>query len=120
MVTRRDFLRRSSITAISLPFLKAFENKLITGFLDDKDKHKMLGRILFDDTPTYSRPDIRSASNGKYNFNDVVMLTQPIKGNGSISGNDIWFGIEENSYIQSHNLQLVQNLLNKPQHPSQK
>ena len=114
MVSRRDFLKRSVLTAFSWPLLTfnypAQQLTYDTGIISSKT----IGRVLFDSTPTYVKPDIRSVRNGSHKFNDVVSLSQPITGFSHSSRNDIWFGMENDSYIQSRSIQLVQNTLNEP------
>jgi hypothetical protein len=114
MVSRRDFLRRSALTAFSWPLLTVGHSTQQLTFNTESTKFEILGRVLFDGTPTYIKPDDRSMSNGTHEFNDVVSLSQPITGYSHSLRNDIWFGMENDSYIQSHNIQLVQNTLNDP------
>ncbi|MDO9547182.1 MAG: L,D-transpeptidase [Pelolinea sp.] len=114
MVSRRDFLRESALSAFSLPLLCAnFSNQQLSSSITDSGS-EILGRVLFDGTPTFVEPDDRSASNGTHNFNDVLSLAQPIKGYSQLSKNDIWFGMDQNAFIHSQNIQLVQNNLNEP------
>jgi len=114
MVSRRDFLKKSALTAFSWPLLTVnHPTQLLTS---DKETiaSEILGRVLFNRTPTYIKPDNRSMSNGTHKFNDVVSLSQPITGFSHSLKNDIWFGMENDSYIQSQNIQLVKNILNDP------
>jgi len=114
MVTRRDFLRGSTLTAFSWPLFYAnfsSQHPLSTFTESSSD---ILGRVLFDGTPTFTKPDDRSTSNGTHNFNDILALSQPINGNSQSSKNDIWFEMDKDAYIQSQNIQLVKNLLNEP------
>ena len=114
MVSRRDFLKRSALTAISWPLL-SFNYPIQTLSYDTEIiSSKTIGRVLFDSTPTYVKPDTGSVRNGSHKFNDVVSLSQPITGFSHSSRNDIWFGMENNSYIQSQSIQLVQDTLNEP------
>lgn len=115
MVSRRDFLRRSALTAFSWPLISVGPTSQMLTFDSTNGSSEILGRVLFNGTPAYIRPNDRSKSNGTFKFNDVVRLSQPIKGYSYSSSNDIWFGIENDSYIQSQNIQLVQNKLNEPQ-----
>ena len=114
MISRRDFLKRSALTAFSWPLLTVnHPSQLLTS--DTKIvTSEILGRVLFDNTPTYMKPDDRSMNNGTHEFNDVISLSQPITGYSHSSRNDIWFGMENDSYIQSQNIQLVQNTQNDP------
>jgi lipoprotein-anchoring transpeptidase ErfK/SrfK len=114
MVSRRDFLKKSALTAFSWPLLTVnHPTQLLTS--DTKIiGSEIIGRVLFDGTPSYIKPDDRSIRNGTYEFNDVVSLSQPIIGYSHSSRNDIWFGMDNDSYIQSQNIQLVQNTLNDP------
>jgi hypothetical protein len=114
MVSRRDFLRRSALTAFSWPLISIDHTSQTLTPNPTIGGSEILGRILFNGTPAYIKPDDRSKSNGTYKFNDVVTLTQPIKGYSHSSSNDIWFGMENGSYIQLQNIQLVKNLLNEP------
>ena len=114
MISRRDFLKRSALTAFSWPLLTVnHPSQLLTSDTEIATS-EILGRVLFDNTPTYIKPDDRSMNNGTHEFNDVVSLSQPITGYLHSSRNDIWFGMENDSYIQSQNIQLVQNTLNDP------
>ena len=114
MVSRRDFLKRSALTAFSWPLLTVNHPSQLPTSDTEIISSEIIGRVLFDGTPTYIKPDDRSISNGTYEFNDVVSLSQPITGYSHSSRNDIWFGMENDSYIQSQNIQLVQNTLNDP------
>jgi len=114
MVSRRDFLKRSALTTFSWPLL-AFNHPAQrltydTGIISSG----ILGRVLSDSTPTYVKPDLQSVRNGSHKFNDVVSLSQPITGFSHSSRDDIWFGMENNSYIQSRSIQLVQDTLYEP------
>jgi len=114
MVSRRDFLKRSALTVFSWPLLTFNKpNQLLTPNTENIAS-EILGRVLFDGSPTFIKPDDQSMSNGTHKFNDVVSLSQPITGFSHSSKNDIWFGMENDSYIQSQNIQLVQNKLNNP------
>ena len=114
MVSRRDFLRRSTLAAFSWPLLTANHASLMPTLDEEIGSPEILGRVLFNGSPTYTKPDDQSEKNGTYKFNDVVSLSQPIKGFSRSSSSDIWFGTNNDSFIQSHNVQLVQNKLNKP------
>ena len=114
MVSRRDFLRRSTLAAFSWPLLTANHASLMPTLDEEIGSPEILGRVLFNGSPTYTKPDDQSEKNGTYKFNDVVTLSQPIKGFSRSSSNDIWFGTENDSFVQSHNVQLVQNKLNEP------
>jgi len=114
MISRRDFLKKSALTAFSWPLTSVDHTSRILSSISTKGSSGILGRILFNGTPAYDRPDDRSKSSSTYKFNDVVTLSQPIKGYSNSSRNDIWYGIEDDSYIQSQNIQLVKNLLNEP------
>jgi len=114
VVSRRDFLKRSALAAFSWPLLTVNHPTQLLTFDTEIVPSEILGRVLFNGTPSYIKPDDRSMSNGTYKFNDVVSLSQPITGYSYSSRNDIWFGMEDDSYIQSQNIQLVQNTLNDP------
>lgn len=114
MISRRDFLKRSALTTFSWPLLSVNHPYQLLTSDTDINTSELLGRVLFSGTPTYIKPDDRSLSNGTHNFNDIVSLSQPITGYSHSSSNNIWFGMENDSYIQSHNIQLVQNTLNDP------
>jgi len=114
MVSRRDFLKRSALTAFSWPFLTFNYPAQPLTYNTEITSSKTIGRVLFNSTPTYVKPDIRSVRNGSHKFNDIVSLSQPITGFSHVSRNDIWFGMENDSYIQSRSIQLVQDILNEP------
>ncbi len=114
MISRRDFLKRSALAVFSWPLVTVNHPIQLLTFDTESITSETLGRVLFDGTPTYLQPDNRSMSNGTHEFNDVVSLSQPITGYSHLLKNDIWFGIEKYSYIQSQNIQLVQNTLNDP------
>ncbi len=114
MVSRRDFLKRSALTAFSWPLLTInHPSQLLTSDAETIPS-EIIGRVLFDGTPSFKEPDDRSMNSATYKYNDIVSLSQPITGNSHSSRNDIWFGIDNNSYIQLQNIQLVQNTLNDP------
>jgi hypothetical protein len=114
MVSRRDFLKRSALTAFSWPLLSFNYPAQSPTYDTEIISSKTIGRVLFDSTPTYVKPDTRSVRNGSHKFNDVVSLSQPITGFSHSSRNDIWFGMENDSYIQAQSIQLVQDILNEP------
>jgi len=114
MVSRRDFLKRSALTAFSWPLLSFNYPAQSLTYDIEIISSKTIGRVLFDSTPTYVKPDTRSVRNGSHKFNDVVSLSQPITRFSHSSRNDIWFGMENDSYIQSRSIQLVQDTLNEP------
>jgi len=114
MVSRRDFLKRSALTAFSWPLLSFNYPAQSLTYDIEITSSNTIGRVLFDSTPTYVKPDTRSVRNGSHKFNDVVSLSQPITGFSHSSRNDIWFGMENDSYIQSRSIQLVQDTLNEP------
>ncbi len=114
MVSRRDFLKRSALTAFSWPLLTADHPTHLLTSDTEIVASEILGRVLFDVTPTYIKPDDRSKSNGTHEFNDVVSLSQPIIGYSHSLKNNVWFRMQNDSYIQSQNIQLVQNKINNP------
>lgn len=114
MFSRRDFLRKSAITAFSWPLFRAnlsFQQSSSPYTESDSD---ILGRVLFDRTPSFTKPDDRSTSNGTHDFNDVLSLSQPITGYSRSQKKEIWYEMDQNAYIQSQNIQLVHNNLNEP------
>ncbi len=83
-------------------------------FTWDARETEILGRVLFNDVPSFDRPDLNSEKNGAYQFNQVIPLSQPTKGVSRHPTEEIWFPIENNAFIQSRNIQVVQNRLNLP------
>ncbi len=114
MVSRRDFLRKSTLTAFSWSVFCANFSSQQSSPTFTESGSDILGRVLFEGTPTFTKPDVRSTSNGTYDFNDVLALSQPITGYSQSSKNDIWFGMEKDTYIQSQYIQLVHTNLNEP------
>jgi len=114
MVSRRDFLKKSVLSAFSWPLFTVNHPYQLLTLDTEIVAPEILGRVLSSGTPTYIKPDDRSMRNGTQKINDVVSLSQPITGYSHSSRNDIWFGMENDSYIQSQNIQLVQNMLNDP------
>jgi len=114
MVSRRGFLRRSALTVFSWPLITFNHPAQLPTHNTKISSAETLGRVLFDSTPTYIKPDTQSIRNGSHKFNDVVSLSQPITRFSHTSRNDIWYGVENDSYIQSQNVQLVQNIPNDP------
>lgn len=78
------------------------------------DQNSVLGRVLFYDVPTYEKPDQGSESNGTYQYNDVLTLSQPIGVKTPLIRDEIWHKLDDHAYIQSENIQLVRNDLNEP------
>lgn len=115
ITSRREFLKLSALSIASWPILSSssLSYNLNHHHLLSETKG-VLGRVLFNDVPSFERPDARSTSNGTYKFNDVVTLSQPINGLSRYTRDEIWYGLEEKAFIQSQNIQLVQNNLNEP------
>jgi hypothetical protein len=111
--SRRQFLKRSAASFIALSTLP---DQIFVGNRDGSrfENSSIFGRVLFDNVPTFAQPDINSMKNGSHPFNEVLPLRQPTKGISSQSGNEIWFPLSEDTYIQSKNVQIVRNILNTP------
>jgi len=114
MISRRDFIKKSAASIFSWQLIPKNRRSMLQRLTDKKHEGPLLGRILFDETPTYNQPDIQSSQNGNYQFNEIIQVTQPIHKNSRSSNHDIWYGIDRDAYIQSQNIQIVQNKLNEP------
>jgi hypothetical protein len=114
MVSRRDFLRISAFASIGWPHFwvnSSINNPL---FFLTNSRTDILGRVLYDGTAIFSNPDEDSVLLKDQNFNDILPLSQPIKGSLKGSINEIWYRIRDGGYIHSKNIQLVRNILSEP------
>jgi len=114
MVSRRRFLSKSTLTVFSWPLIWVNSSSKEPSCVYKEPGTNILGRVLFDETPTFSNPDEKSTQNKSRDFNDILTLSQPINGYTQLSKKEIWYSIDDHAYIQSKNIQLVNNILNEP------
>jgi len=63
---------------------------------------------------TYSLPDETSEIVSTYPFNEVIEYQQAVTVNKQLSSKEIWYQLTDESYIQSRDIQPVENHLNEP------
>jgi len=114
MISRRDFIKNSTLFFFSWQYFPGNNRGMLRQFTNETFNENLLGRILFDRTPTYSQPDIQSTQNRYFQFNDVIQVSQPIHINGQPNNHNTWFRIDSNAFVQSKDIQIVQNKLNHP------
>jgi lipoprotein-anchoring transpeptidase ErfK/SrfK len=107
--SRRQFLQQSATALCGFALTPAPFSK--SSLLDEGDT-QTIGRVLFDDVPTFSQPDSNATRTGTHQFNDILQLSQPISADAGDGHKAIWFATPQNGYIQSINVQVVQNQLN--------
>ncbi|HEY60120.1 MAG TPA: L,D-transpeptidase [Anaerolineae bacterium] len=73
-----------------------------------------LGRVLFDDVTAFSEPDPQSAVREAFSFNDVLNITKIIQGKHYNHSNSLWYELKNGTYVQTTNIQQVENRLNEP------
>jgi len=107
--SRRQFLQRCTTGLGSFALIPAPLRSKHSLLESDSP---VLGRVLFDNVQTYEQPDLNGAKASIRNFNEVLQLSQPIKGALLNGHNAIWFVTPQNEFIQSTSIQIVQNKLN--------
>lgn len=107
--SRRRFLQQSAAAICGVAIRPARVSTLSPLKASD---HQILGRVLFNDVPTFNKPDLNATKNGTHQFNDILQLSQPINLSTGDGQKAIWFSTSDNGYIQSTNIQIVQNQLN--------
>jgi len=109
-LSRRQFLGKSATALSGL----AFSPMWFKYARSTQGETPLLGRVLFDDVIVFDRPASEGSPTGTYQYNDILTLSQPVKGLSPHARHEVWFPIPINGYIHSQNVQLVKNNLNEP------
>jgi hypothetical protein len=104
-LSRRDFLRLSSLTLLGLPFKPLPP--------DDQDTPIFYGRVIFVYLTVYSRPSVYGQTRALYDFETVLPIYAEVEGEDEGAYNNKWYQTR-GGYIHSTNVQPVAIQPNPP------
>ena len=114
-LSRRDFLKYSALASAGalIDFRSGSETTLFKHF--EQSKTVLLGRIFKDGTASYSDPSVTAQQIALHNHNAVLNLQDMIINKSGQPVTEVWYRLNDGSFIHSHEVQPVQNQLNAPQ-----
>lgn len=114
-LSRRDFIKYSALTSAGalIDFRSGTEASLSTRF--EQSKSDLLGRIFKNGTASYSEPSIKGQQIALHDYNDVLPLQDAIIRKPDNFIREVWYRLDDGSFINSHDIQPVKNQLNAPQ-----
>jgi len=114
-LSRRDFLKFSALASAGalIDFRSSSEANLLKLF--EQSKTDLLGRVFKDGTPSYSEPSAKGQQIALHNYNDVLGLKDAVILKTDHPVNEVWYRLEDKSFINSYDFQPVENQLNAPQ-----
>jgi hypothetical protein len=114
-LSRRDFIKFSALASagVMIDFRSGSESTILSRF--EQTNSDMLGRVFKDGTASYSEPSLTAQQVTFHKHNDVLTFQGAIikKSEGLI--NEIWYRLDDKSFIHSHDIQPVKYQLNAPQ-----
>jgi len=112
-ISRRDFIKFSAFAAAGtiLPFWNIFSGSE-PGF--SIHRAYPLGRVLYDQAISYKYLDPGSESVNTFLRNDVIPIGAPIAIKPNPAQRDVWYQLEDGSFIRARDIQLVDQQLNTP------
>ena len=113
--SRRDFIKFSALASAGalIDFRSGNETTLFKRF--EQSETGLLGRVFKDGTASYSDPSVVAQQIALHNYNDVLTLRDTIIKKSDQAVNEVWYRLDDDSFIHSHDVQLVENQLNAPQ-----
>jgi len=114
-LSRRDFLKFSTLASAGLiiDFRIGSEGALLTQL--EQANSSSLGRIFKDDTASYSDPSASAKQIALHKHNDVLNLKDAVIIRTDNNVRELWYRLDDKSFILSHDIQPVKNQLNAPQ-----
>jgi lipoprotein-anchoring transpeptidase ErfK/SrfK len=115
-LSRRDFIKFSTIASagVLIDFRSGNVNNLLNRF--EQTSTRILGRVFNDGTVSYDDPSITAQKVALHNHNEILILKDTIIKKSGYPVNEIWYRLEDESFIQSQNVQPVENKINAPQY----
>jgi len=114
-ISRRNFLK--SATLASAGFLvDLIDHPIISGWSDTfNNSDQMIGRVLFDQSPSYKEPLSTAKIVKFYHFNDLLNIYNRLIPSDEPRSSESWYELVDGNFIQSRSIQLVRNRTNDPQ-----
>jgi len=114
LITRRQFIHGT--TQFSLGALLSFgiRGGPLSHLHTESVVQAQLGRVLTKDMTSHQEPDTSSPVINRFEFNQVVKLSQPVTVHDALARQHIWYLLEDGSYLPSRAVQIVQDVKNKP------
>ena len=112
-INRREFLKKALLYpagAYCLLGSRSFKNLSFNNAGSETEK---IGRVLFDNVQSYSRPSADSEVIRLYSFNNIVSYKDEISVKNRLLKNEIWVQLANNTYMPYKYLQPVEERLNK-------
>ncbi len=113
-LSRRDFLKFSVLasTGILIDFRFGGETSFLKQF--EQSESGIKGRIFKNGTASYSEPSATSKIITLHNFNDVLDLKDIVISNGDQPTHELWYRLDDGSFLNAHDFQPVKYQLNAP------
>ncbi len=105
MLSRREFLRLSSISILGIRF---------NAYAQNQRPARFWGRVIFVYATIYSRPSVFAATGIIHPPETVLPIYSEVEGEDESAYNKRWYETD-NGFIHSSNVQPVLNIVNKPQ-----
>ncbi len=110
-ITRREFLKLSGASLLGL-FALSIPGSARASRISRLDDSPTMGRIVTNDVAVYDQPSLDGVVLKKYYKDLVLPITQIVMGTGEPTHNKVWYGINNEGYVHSGNVQPVEVNLN--------
>jgi lipoprotein-anchoring transpeptidase ErfK/SrfK len=114
-LSRRDFIKFSALASAGMliDFRMGNETNSLKQF--EQSKTGLLGRVFNDATSSFNDPSIKAQQIAIHKHNDILSLKDTVIKKFDNAINEIWYRLDDNSFIHSRDVQPVVNQLNTPQ-----
>ena len=114
-LTRRDFIKFSALASagVIIDFRSDNEFSLLPRL--EQTSSDLFGRVFKDGTASFSDPSATAQQIAVYNHNEVLALHDAVIKKSDHQIHEVWYRLDDGSFISSHDIQPVKNQLNAPQ-----
>ncbi len=114
-LSRRDFIKFSAIATLGF----GIDFRIFNGYSSIsklvQSNSDLLGRVFKDGTASFKDPAYSSEQSTLHKYNDVLNLEDAIIRKNESDVRELWYRLDDGSFINSHDIQPVKNQLNAPQ-----
>jgi hypothetical protein len=114
LINRRQFINDTTRYSLGAFLSFGISEGDLTNFRPAAPTQPQLGRVLYNGMTAHQDPDIKSPEMNEFGYNQVVTLSQTVSIYDTLERQQIWFLLEDGTFIQSRAVQIVQDKKNKP------
>jgi lipoprotein-anchoring transpeptidase ErfK/SrfK len=112
--SRRDYLKLSGVSALSIAFLPGLNALQHPGLTADREAVPSQGRVTDNNTGLFDRPSIFSKQIKVYYKDIILPISALTVGDDEDSYNRVWYRVNNEGYVPSGKVQPVGVTLNDP------